>query len=188
MLKLYVKIEAVLKDVLESLLQEHGSPAVTFGEHLTPTEMIFAEDLRKILQDLDDATMLLRKTNSPSIQDVEIVTASLIANLSNVSSSNGNSAPIAKILLGDILQRRRKLCNEFPIIELLLLVSTLFPSEYKKGKYTKYLGEGMVYTLDKKQAVKSMHKMAKFISRNQLQRLLRLTHLHWMVKQSLKGY
>lgn len=166
MCKQCCKIDPMIKDAHQSLLREQWSSAGAFGEHIKPTEMILIDDLIKILQDLDDATILLGKTSDPLFQEVEIITASILASLSKLSSSNGDSASIDRLLLSDTLQCRRKLFNDFPVTELVLQVSTFLTPEYEKGNHKKYLGECVPYTMYIKQEVKVIFKLTWFFIRD----------------------
>lgn len=64
------------------------------------------EDLIVNLFDNDDATVLRGKFTSPSVKDVEMLTASIIATLSEKAVQNIHIVRSAKILGNDVSERR----------------------------------------------------------------------------------
>lgn len=81
------------------------------------------KDFIQIIQVVDDVTMLLGKSTSPTIQDVDVLTASIVGRLCQLSDAS-SSTNIAKELQKDILTRRYCLWNEFPVIGLIIQVSS----------------------------------------------------------------
>lgn len=77
----FTQIESIIKDAHQSLVRENSGNLGDFGEQITPSKMVLVEDLLKVLQEIDDATVLLGKTNGLFIHEVDILTASIKYNL-----------------------------------------------------------------------------------------------------------
>lgn len=160
MRRLYLKIESALKDAHHSFLLEQGNTVCDFDDHPSPVERMMLEDLIVILSIHDNATELFGKTKSPSVQNFELLTASIIATLSEIQVQNGYSARIAKILCDGILKRRRALFNEILIIEVVLRVATFFTPQYNSSFHQKYLKDTLAYSINIKCAAKILYKLA----------------------------
>lgn len=112
-----VKIERVIKDAHQSFIREPLSNTESIDETLIET--VLFQDIINVLQGIDDVTMILSKSNSPTIQDVEVLTASIISLVNTFQKSQSLISYFAGTLQGDILNWRVMLFNQFPIAGLL---------------------------------------------------------------------
>lgn len=79
------EILSVLKNAHQSLVHEQGHFAGDFGAHLSPTELTLLYDSINISRFIYVPTILLRKTNTAFIQDVEMLTECCVAKLRKLS-------------------------------------------------------------------------------------------------------
>lgn len=129
----FKKIATVLKDAHQPLVHDQWWSSTGFGDPLTPTELGLLKDVGSILQDNEDAPILLGKTSGQSLQEVNWLTEGTPDELIKLINQKCETARFATILLDDILQRRWKLFILFPIVEGLQQVDIYFIPQYNNG-------------------------------------------------------
>lgn len=143
-------------------MREKRGSVGDFGQDLTPVEIVLLEDLANILQEINDVTMLLGRTKSPTIPFIDLFTASVVAKLKRLITKNGSGTNLANVLPDKILRRRRVIFNSFPIIDVLLQMVAVLNQKLKKDSRHNYLDEDMAYSMSLTRAVKIIFKLASF--------------------------
>lgn len=123
------------------------------------------EDLINVLEFIEDVTQLFEIHQTATTQDVEIFTASIIERLDYQINKPSSISSIAKILISDILSRRRQLYNQFPIIELVAHASTFLTPQYKSSTYWNYLCTNSVYLMSTERTIGVLFKLSCFFSK-----------------------
>lgn len=124
---------------------------------LRPSESFAVEDSIDILQDIDDNTHLLDKKINPSIQDMEILTASVICKLQAHVIKTSSLSTMALLLKDNILNYRQYLFQKFSIIQLVLQVSCFLTPKCKTDAHKKFLGRATEYTMPVESSTKILH-------------------------------
>lgn len=122
--KMYLKIQDIIACAHQSLFKEQGRSASSSIDSLSVSETILIENLDKILENIDALTELIGKSKKPKIQDVDVITATVLCGLSDIRNSYSPSVLIDTSLRDDILRRRVSMLNQYPTIGLLYQVST----------------------------------------------------------------
>lgn len=160
------KYEVVLKDANQSIFCDQRGSSTNFGDPLIPSVLVLLEYVGSILQDIDESTILLGETGGPCIQEVELLTASILADLKRLITLKNDTARLTTSLQDDILQRHRKLFILSSIFYILLQVATLLTPQHSNGIHCKCLGESLAYMVDRNRAVKLIHKPACYFIRD----------------------
>lgn len=115
MTKNYLQIYPIVKDAHQSIISEQGAAANLSIESLSSVKTMLLKDLIQILQVMDDVTMLLDKSTCPTIQNVDVLTESIVGRLNQyINVSKGDT--IAQLVRQDILSRLYCLLNKFLVI------------------------------------------------------------------------
>lgn len=123
MCKQHLKIHDVVKGTQQSMLREQGAQSASSIELLSAEETIIIEDLMMMLQNTEDVTEFLGKSNSPSIQDVDIFTATINCSFNEFVDPYLPISSILREFLDDIMKLLVALLNQFPIIDHIFQVS-----------------------------------------------------------------
>lgn len=130
--KRYVKIETVIKAFHQLLIVQAGSSIENIQEMLTAIESFLLQDIINWLQGMQNMTLILSKSKSPTIQDIDVLTALIISLVMKSKKSQSPIFSLVSTLRAEILNWRFMLFNQFPIAGLVLQVSTFLTPELKR--------------------------------------------------------
>lgn len=98
MFKRYGRIEGIIKDAMQSVI-ELGSSASASVDFLSVSEMILFKDLLKILKSIGDVTTLLGGSKTPTVQDMDVLTATVPSSSNKFASSSSPSASMGDLFV-----------------------------------------------------------------------------------------
>lgn len=163
MCKGHLDIHDNIKDTQKSIIREQGAHSASSIELLSAEDTIIIKHFIKVLQNNEDVTALLGKSNSRFIPDVDIFTATIICSLIKFVDSSSQISSIVREVRDDIFKRLVALLNPFPIIGIILRVSSLLAPEHKGKNQSKYLlGDANPYDFTFDHTVKILYKLASF--------------------------